>query len=99
LRHEVTALEFKTAQTAWNAFCSPEPTGLAALVESDTSAMPFLHNALLRHLEQFPALRNGLSRTERHILQLTGSDVSKFRELFPAAQKMEDKHCVRPAGA
>ena len=91
LRHEVTRLEFKTAQTAWDAFCSPEPTELVALVESDTSALPFLHDALVRHLEQFPALRNGLSRSERHILQLTASGLSGFPELFPAAQKLEER--------
>jgi hypothetical protein len=90
LRHPVTASELKTAQAAWDAFCSPEPTALTALVDSDTSALPFLHDALVRHLEQFPALRNGLSRSERHILKLTASGISEFRELFPAAQKMEE---------
>jgi hypothetical protein len=90
-RHAVTAAEFKTARAAWDAFCSPEPTGLAALVESDTSPLPFLRDALLRHLQQFPALGNGLSRAERQILQLTGSGLSQFRELFPAAQKMEEQ--------
>ena len=89
-RHEVTAHELKSAQAAWDAFCSPEPSGLAALVDADTSALPYLRDALLRHLEQFPALRNGLSRAERHILQLTGSGISEFRELFPAAQKLEE---------
>jgi hypothetical protein len=89
-RHEVTAPELKTAQAAWNAFSSAEPTRLAALVDGDTSALPFLRDALLRHLEQFPSLRNGLSRAERQILQLTGSGISEFHELFPAAQKMEE---------
>jgi len=89
-RHEVTAAELKTARGAWHAFCSPEPTGLAALIGSDTSALPFLRDALLRHLQQFPAQRSGLSRAERQILQLTGSGVLKFQELFPAAQKMEE---------
>jgi hypothetical protein len=89
-RHEVTAHELKTARTAWEAFCSAEPTGLAALVDGDTSALPFLRDALLRHLEQFPSLRNGLSRAERQILQLTGSGISEFHDLFPAAQKMEE---------
>jgi hypothetical protein len=89
-RHEVNARELKTARTAWDAFCSSEPTGLAALVDEDTSALPFLRDALLRHLEQFPSLHNGLSRAERQILQLTGSGISGFGELFPAAQKMEE---------
>lgn len=90
-RHLVTAAEFKTARSAWDAFCSPEPTGLAALLDSDTSPLPFLRNALLRHMQQFPALANGLSRAERQILQLTGSGVSQFRQLFPAAQRMEEQ--------
>ena len=89
-RHEVNARELKTARTAWDAFCSSEPTGLAALVDEDTSALPFLRDALLRHLEQFPSLHNGLSRAERQILQLTGSGISGFGELFPAAQKMDE---------
>lgn len=89
-RHEVKAAEFKTARAAWDAFCSPEPTGLASLIDSDTSALPFLRDALIRHMQQFPALRGGLSRAERQILQLTGSGISQFCELFPAAQKMEE---------
>jgi hypothetical protein len=89
-RHSVTAAELKTARAAWDAFCSSDPTGLAALVDSDTSALPFLRDALLRHLQQFPALHNGLSRAERQILQLTEAGLSEFRELFPAAQKLEE---------
>ena len=57
-RHTVTAAELKTARAAWAAFCSPEPLGLAALLDQDTSALPFLRAAVLRHLQQFPALRN-----------------------------------------
>lgn len=89
-RHTITEAEFKTAQAAWAAFCSPEPTGLAELLGSDTSALPFLSRALLRHLQQFPALRNGLSRAERQILELAESGLREFRELFPAAQKLEE---------
>lgn len=88
-RRAVTTAELSTAQAAWDAFCRPEPTGLTTLLASDTSALPFLRAALLRHLQQFPALRNGLSRTESQILQLTESGLREFRELFPAAQKLE----------
>jgi hypothetical protein len=90
IRHAVTAAEFKTAQTAWTAFCSPEPGGLRELLGADTSALPFLRQALLRHLQQFPALHNGLSRTERQILDLAEFGLHEFRELFPAAQKLEE---------
>jgi hypothetical protein len=89
-RHAITTAEFKTAQAAWTAFCSPEPTGLRELLDSDTSALPFLRGALLRHLQQFPALRSGVSRSERQILELVRSGVHQFRYLFPAAQKLEE---------
>jgi len=89
-RRAVTAAEFQTAQAAWTSFCSPEPTRLADLLSRDTSALPFLSAALLRHLQQFPALSNGLSRAERQILELTESGLHEFRELFPAAQKLEE---------
>jgi hypothetical protein len=45
---------------------------------------------LLRHLQQFPALHNGLSRAERQILELAGSGVHEPSELFPAAQRLEE---------
>lgn len=90
VRHAVTAAEFQTAQTAWTAFCSPEPTGLAELLHSDTSALPFLRSALLRHLQQFPALPNGLSRAERQMLELAETGLHEFHQLFPAAQKQEE---------
>jgi hypothetical protein len=89
-RHRVTAAEFETAHAAWAAFCSPEPTGIIQLLGSDTSALPFLSRALLRHLQQFPALHNGVSRAERHILELVESGLHEFRDLFPAAQKLEE---------
>jgi len=90
LRHAVTEAEFKTAQAAWTAFCSPQPMGLTSLLGTDTSALPFLRAALRRHLQQYPALHNGLSRTERQILELVESGVHEFRELFPAAQELEE---------
>lgn len=89
-RHPVSAAELKTARAAWDAFRSPEPTALAALLDSDTSALPFLRDALLRHMQQFPAPRTGLSRAERQILHLTDAGLSQFHDLFTAAQKMEE---------
>jgi hypothetical protein len=89
-RHAVTPSEFQIAQAAWTAFCSPDPAGLVELLSGDTSALPFLRSALLRHLQQFPALDNGLSRTERQILHLTWAGLREFKDLFPAAQKLEE---------
>ncbi len=90
VRHKVTPAEFTTAQAAWSAFRSPAPTGLDGLLRADTSALPFLRSALRRHLQQYPALDNGLSRAEQHVLELAASGLRDFRELFPAAQKLEE---------
>jgi hypothetical protein len=89
-RHTVTVAEFETAQAAWTAFCSPDPTELVRCSARICPPCPFLSRALLRHLQQFPALRNSLSRAEQHIVALIDSGLHEFSELFPAAQKLEE---------
>ena len=82
------------ARDAWRAFCAPDPTGLEALLRRDTTPLPFLAGALRRHLEDFPATFNGLSRTERQILRgladIAGT-AGTFEELFRATQRMEER--------
>ncbi len=82
-RHEVTAAELRTAAAAWAAYCSPEPTTLESFLRSDTSAMPFLHSALLCQLARFPSIRNGLGRIENRGLALIKDGIQNFSELFP----------------
>src|SRR5271163_4609050 len=67
-RSPVSEAEFALASAAWNAFTSPMPTNIELLMARDTTALPFLAPALRRHLEQFPSIENGLSRTERQAL-------------------------------
>ncbi len=89
-RRPLTEIEFRLGSPAWHAYCSPDPTELEAFLRQDTSALPFLKAALLRHLEQFPALQSGLSRTERQILEVVASGVYKPFEIFRAAQEKEE---------
>jgi hypothetical protein len=90
-RRAVSEAEYVLAETAWRAFCSPDPTAIEALLARDTSAMPFLAGALRRHLEQFPAVENGLARTERQILEAASAGRHNFASLFAAEQQMEDR--------
>jgi len=90
-RHQITVQEFKLAQRAWNEFRSPVPTGLAQLLEEDIAALPFLRAAIIRHLEQFPSTANGLSRSERQILEIVESGVSRVGEIFRANQAKEER--------
>jgi hypothetical protein len=67
-RSRVTAEQFDLARRAWRAFGSDDPSSIAALLEEKTSALPYLAPALRRHLEEFPAVATGLSRSEREAL-------------------------------
>ena len=82
-RREVTDVEFKLAQAAWKAFCSANPTSIEALLETDTSALPFLSKALHAHLRRFPSTRNGLGKVENQSLELIADGHERFIDLFP----------------
>ena len=90
-RSPVSEAEFALASLVWNAFTSPVPSDVELVLARDTSALPFLAPALRRHLEQFPAVENGLSRTERQALSvLRDRGPLSALQLFFAVQKMED---------
>jgi hypothetical protein len=89
-RRPLTETEFTLGSEAWKAYCSPDPKALEAFLRKDTSALPFLRAALLRHLEQFPALQGGLSRTERQILEVIASGIHKPFDIFGATQEKEE---------
>jgi hypothetical protein len=91
-RLRVTRAQFRTAQAAWNAFTSPDPTAIERFIDTDTSALPFLATALRRHLEQFPSVDGGLSRTERQALSILREHGSlSLRRLFAAVQRLEEQ--------
>ncbi|HYW41527.1 MAG TPA: hypothetical protein VE959_01640 [Bryobacteraceae bacterium] len=90
-RHPVSQAELDLAAAAWQAFRSPDPTDIERLLRQDTSALPFLAGALERHLQQFPAVENGLARTERQILELVDSGARDFHALFLADQRREER--------
>jgi hypothetical protein len=66
LRGPVLRKHLQDAQAAWRAFRSPDPFAIEAV---RAPSLPFLGAALRRHLEEFPWTTDGLSRTERQILQ------------------------------
>jgi hypothetical protein len=91
-RLPVGEAQYGTAQAAWTAFTSPDPTEIERFIATDTSALPFLAAALRRHLEQFPSVDNGLSRTERHALVVIDEHGALSGEqLFVAVQRQEEQ--------
>jgi hypothetical protein len=81
-RHEVSKTEKRLAVSAWQAYCSPEPTTIQSLLQTDTAALPFLKPALQLHLQRFPSVGNGLGRIENRSLEFIREEVTSFAQLF-----------------
>jgi hypothetical protein len=67
-RPRVTQEQLDLAKRAWKAFGSADPTSISKLLDENTSALKYVASALRRHLEEFPSLVGGLSRSEREAL-------------------------------
>jgi hypothetical protein len=50
---------------------------LNRFLESDAAALPYLKAALTRFLEEYPWTVDGLSRTERRLLELAGDGIGR----------------------
>jgi hypothetical protein len=95
-RHSVTAGEFALGSTAWRAFRSPDPISIEELLRQDTSALPFLRAALLSHLQEFPSVENGLTETQRRILELVAGGRRTFHEFLFDLQLRRMSECRHP---
>jgi len=89
--------ELTLGQRAWEAFRHPDPRAIERLLDEDLSALPDLADALLRHLEQFPSVGEGLSRSERQILGALLPGPRPFDLLFRESQAAERHHFVGDA--
>jgi len=94
---DLGAAEVEVGRRAWEAFRDPDPRKIERLLAEDLAPLPDLADALLRHLEQFPSVAEGLSRSERQILGALLSGPKRFEELFREAQAAEHHHFVGDA--
>jgi len=90
-RRRVTTDQLELARAGWNAVRSPDPTAIERIIASDTGALPFLGAALRRFLEEYPGLRDGLSRTERQVVELLRVGICTPAELFLAISDREER--------
>lgn len=91
-RSAITARELNLAARAWKAYCSTDPEDISRLLDEDTSALPFLNQALKLHLARFPSARNGLGRIENMALELIAEGDTEFKSLFPKFAKLESAY-------
>lgn len=89
LKSPVTEIQLSLAARAWSGFRASSPMPWFSLLSRDTSALPFLHMAVLRHLEQYPSAFNGLNRTERQALEAVASGVHQPAAIFGANQQAD----------
>ena len=83
-RTAVTSAQRVAARDAWDAFRSSDPRAIVEALPRVT-ALPHLAPALMRHLQQFPAVENGLSRTEQQTLEAIARGATRVKEIYVAA--------------
>lgn len=87
----VTAAQLELAHRAWCAFRADTPRPWRALLDKDTSALPFLAGAVVRLLEEYPGRFNGLSRTAQQALTIIAAGEQRPGRIFAAYQTTEER--------
>jgi hypothetical protein len=93
-RRPVGDEQFALAARAWTAFRAADPQELDRLWRSDLQPLPFLSAALRRFLEEYPWTRDGLSRSERRLLELADPGPTDLTAAFPRMQEGEDAYYI-----
>ena len=93
-RRPVDAAQFALATRAWSAYRSPDPRAIEELLRGDTAALPFLSAALARHLEEFPSDADGLSRSERRLMEQAIDGPADLREVFARMHHGESAYYI-----
>ncbi|OMD82530.1 RNA polymerase subunit sigma [Paenibacillus odorifer] len=78
----IGAKELEAGQALWEAYVSPNPELLQQRLTTDTSALPFAHDAFRAHLSRFPSTTNGLGIVEQITLEMIHEGIKSPYELF-----------------
>jgi hypothetical protein len=89
-RRFITTAIAEGAARAWAAFTSSEPEQLRLAASQQYVGLPFLHDALRRMCEEYPAVDSGLSRTQKHLLQACAQGARRKEDLFRRSQAQEE---------
>jgi hypothetical protein len=93
-RARVSDAQYTLAAKAWDAFRHATPEALDGLRHTDTSALPYLADALTRFLQEYPWTADGLSRTERNLLQLANDGTTDLMSVFSRIDRNEQAYYV-----
>jgi Domain of unknown function (DUF1835) len=85
----VDAGAFELARRAWAAFTAPDPSELGQLRGEHSPVLRHLSEAVERLLQEYPWAGDGLSLTERRILQAIGGGASSEGAVFQRIWQLE----------
>ena len=87
----ITGAHLKLSSKAWSAFRSSSPEKWCELLDADTSVLPFLEDAVVRLLEEYPSCSNGLSRTAEQALKVISRGEKHPGRVFGGNQNLEER--------
>jgi hypothetical protein len=93
-RQRVSEEQYSLAGLAWQAFREPTPEALDDLRRGNTAALPYLAAAVGRFLQEYPWTTDGLSRTERRLLELAAGGSIELSAAFPRMHAGEEVYYV-----
>lgn len=89
-RNPVTDDQLDLGRRAWEAFTNPDPSDWVKLMNEDTHCLPYLDEAVLRHLQEFPGIEDGLSMSQRFLMEEVGEHPGlTVHELFMRSSSRE----------
>jgi hypothetical protein len=97
-RRQVTPAQLSLGRDVWSALCDGSPERLAALARSGTPALPIMAPALHRHLQELPWLEDGLSLTQRQILQVLSRGSTTLNDVFFEIQRRDPLPSITDLG-
>ena len=93
-RRRVTPEQFALGAAAWDAFRSGARTRIESLLQRDTSALPFLAAALRRHLDEAATEPDGLTRSERRLIEQLQRGPVDIHAAFSAMHRGETAYYI-----
>ncbi len=81
-RLPITPEQMHLCDRTWQALTATSPEDLWSIATGDTSPLPVLGPALIRHLQELPWVEDGLSLTERLTLAILAEGPQQGQDLF-----------------
>lgn len=88
-RRPVSSAMYALAGTSWSQFASDDPSSWLRL-GAENNDLPHLRAAMRRLAQDFPSLRNGLSRTEQQMLSTVARASARKEQIFEVCQSQEE---------